>query len=73
MGVEGGPVSSALAHANALEVLSFPYYRVLLPALESMEGKKNIQAIQAHQRTFTFKITEEQHFNYWERLHKLKL
>ena len=34
---------------------------------------KDIQAIEAIQRTFTYKITEVQHLNYWERLHKLKL
>ena len=34
---------------------------------------KDIQAIEAIQRTFTYKITEIQHLNYWERLHELKL
>ena len=34
---------------------------------------KDIQAIEAIQRTLTYKITEVQHLNYWERLHKLKL
>ena len=34
---------------------------------------KDIQAIEAIQRTFTYKITEVQKLNYWERLHKLKL
>ena len=34
---------------------------------------KDIQAIRAIQRTFTYKITEVQHLNYCERLHKLKL
>ena len=34
---------------------------------------KDIQAIEALQRTFTYKITEVQHLNYWERLHELKL
>ena len=34
---------------------------------------KDIQAIEAIQRTFTFKITEVQHLNYYERLHELKL
>ena len=32
-----------------------------------------IQAIEAIQRTFTYKITEVQHLNYCERLHELKL
>ena len=34
---------------------------------------KDIQAIEAIRRTFTYKITEVQHLNDWERLHKLKL
>ena len=34
---------------------------------------KDIQAIEAIQWTFTYKITEVQHLNYWERPHKLKL
>ena len=34
---------------------------------------KDIQAIEAIQRTFTYKITEVHHLNYWERLHELKL
>ena len=33
---------------------------------------KDIQAIDAIQRTFTYKISEVQHLNYWERLHELK-
>ena len=33
----------------------------------------DIQASEAIQRTFTYKITEVQHLNYWERLHELKL
>ena len=34
---------------------------------------KDIQAIEAIQRTFTYKFTEVQHLNYIERLHELKL
>ena len=34
---------------------------------------KDIQAIEAGQRTFTYRITEVQHLSYLERLHKLKL
>ena len=34
---------------------------------------KDIQAIEAIQRTFTYKIIEVQDLNYWERLHELKL
>ena len=33
---------------------------------------KDIQAIEAIQRTFTYKITEVQHLNYGDRLHELK-
>ena len=33
----------------------------------------DIQAIEAIQRAFAYKITEVQHLNYWERLHELKL
>ena len=34
---------------------------------------KDILAIEAIQRTFTYKITEVQHLNYRERLNELKL
>ena len=34
---------------------------------------KDIQAIEAIKRTHTYKITEVQHLNYWEKLHQLKL
>ena len=34
---------------------------------------KDIQAIEAIQRTFTYKITEVQHLNYWERPYDLEL
>ena len=34
---------------------------------------KDIQAIEAFLRTLTYKVTEVQHLNYWERLHELKL
>ena len=34
---------------------------------------KDIQAIEAIQQTFTYKITEVQHLNYWETLHEHKL
>ena len=32
---------------------------------------KDIQDIEASQRKFTYKVTEVQHLNYWERLHEL--
>ena len=34
---------------------------------------KDIQAIEAIQLTFTYKITGAQDLNYWERQHELKL
>ena len=34
---------------------------------------KDIHCIEAIQRTFTYKSTEVQHLNQWERLHELKL
>ena len=34
---------------------------------------KDIQAIEAIQQTFTYKITQVQHLNYYEWLHELKL
>ena len=34
---------------------------------------KDIQAIESIQQTFTCKITEVQHLNYWEKQHELKL
>ena len=34
---------------------------------------KDIQAIEAIRRSFTYKIIEVQRLNYWERLHELKL
>ena len=46
--------------------------RALLPAQESMESKIHT-SIEAIERTFTYKITEVQHLNYWERLLELKL
>ena len=32
-----------------------------------------MQAIEAIQRAFTYKITEVQHLNYWERLQRTKI
>ena len=74
MGAESVSVARALSHAATLEISCHSPTRVLLPALESMESKRyTLQAIEAIQRTFTYKITEVQHLNYWERLHELKL
>ena len=72
MGVESVSVGAVLSHADTLEISCHSPTRVLLPALKSMESK-DIQAFEAIQRTFTYKITEVQHLNYWERLHELIL
>ena len=72
MSVESVSVAKTLSHADTLEIYCHSPTRVLLPALESTKAK-DIQAIEAIQRTFTYKITEVQHLNYWERLHDIKL
>ena len=41
--------------------------------LQNPSKSKDIQAIEAIQRTFRYKITEVQLLNYWERLHEIKL
>ena len=48
---------------------------LVIPLLELWNPweAKSIQTIEAIQLTFIYKITEVQHLNYWERLHKLKL
>ena len=72
MGVESVSVAEALSHADTLEITRHSPTRVLLPALESMKSK-SIQAIEAIQQTFTYKITEVQHLNYLERLHRTQI
>ena len=59
-GVESVSVAEALSHADTLEISCHSHTRVVLPALESMESK-DIQAIEAIQRTFTYKIIQVQH------------
>ena len=59
MGVESVSVAEALSHADTLEISRLSHSRVLLSPLESMESK-DIQAIEALQLTFTYKITEVQ-------------
>ena len=71
MGVESVSFAEAVSHADTLEISCHSPTRVLLPALESMESKRH-QAIEAIQQTFTYKITEVHHLNYWERLQELK-
>ena len=65
MGAESVSVARALSHADTLEISCHSPTRVLLPARESMESKRyTVQAIEAIQRTFTYKIIEVQHLNY---------
>ena len=71
MGVESVSVVAALSHTDTLEIYNFPTI-ALLPALESIE-RKDIQAIESLQQTFTYNIAGVQHLNYWDRLHELKL
>ena len=63
MGVESVSVAEAVSRAGTLKISCHSPTRVLLPALESTGGK-NIEAIDAIQRTFAYKITEVQHLHY---------
>ena len=72
MGVESVSVVRELSHADTLLISCHSHTRVLLLALEFMESK-DIQSIEAIQRTFTYKINEVQHLNYWEILHEIRL
>ena len=69
MGVE------SVSHADTLErsCHSLTIYMEYCCQLRNPWKAKDTQAIEAIQRTFTYKITELQHLNYRERLHKLKL
>ena len=59
MGVESVPVTEALSHAGTLKISCKSPPRVLLPAQESMEGKRHtVKAIEAFQQTFACKRTE---------------
>ena len=71
LGAESVSVADALSHADTLEISCHFPTRVLLPALESMESKRHTSY--RSYSTFTYKITEVQHLNYWERLRELKL
>ena len=55
-----------------LKSLVIPLLEYYCHPLESMESKRNT-SYRGIQRTFTYKITEVQHLNYWERLHEPKL
>ena len=63
----------ALSHADTLEISCHSPTIEYCCQLGNPWKAKDIQAIKAIQRTFTYKITEVQHFNYWERLHELNL
>ena len=65
-------MTGALSHADTLEISCHSQTRVLLPAMESVEIKKHT-SYQSYSTTFTYKITEVQHLNYWERLQDHKL
>ena len=73
MGVESVSVVEALSLMLTL------FKSLVVPLLEyccQLENPwkaKDIQAIEAIQRMFTYKITEVQHLNYAEKLHELKL
>ena len=71
MGVECFSTGSTLPCWHSWNLLSFTCWYSC--QLWNPWKAKDVQAIEAIQRTFTYKITEVQHLNYWERLHKLKL
>ena len=61
MGVYSVPVLEALSHANTLEALhALSCYTLLVYCSQLRNPWKDIQAIEAIQRTFTCKITEAQ-------------
>ena len=62
--------SGALSHADTFKISPLLEYCC---QLWNPWKTIDIQAIEAIQRTFPYKITEVQHLNNWERLHKLKL
>ena len=72
MGVESVSVAEALSHADTLEISCHSPTRDCCQLCNPWKAK-GIQAIEDIQRTFTYKITEVQHLNYWERLRELKL
>ena len=57
MGVESVSVAAELFHVDTLEIAFHFPTRELMTALESMESKRHIQAVEAIQRTFTYKTT----------------
>ena len=72
MGVESVSVAGLMLTLlkSVVIPLLLPYYCC---QLWNPWKAKDIQAIEAIQRTFTYKITEVHHYNYWEILHELKL
>ena len=71
MGVESVPVAEALSHVDTLEISRHSLLEYSCQLWNPWKAK-DIQAIEAIQRMFTYKITEV-HFNYLERLRDLKL
>ena len=72
MGVESVSVTTALSHADTLEISCHSVTRVLLPALESMESKRHTSYL-SYSTNVYIQNYEVQHLNYWERLYELKL
>ena len=60
-------------HLRERTPLKFLVIRILQYCCQlwNLLKEKKIQAIKSIQRTFTYKITEARHLNYWETLDKL--
>ena len=65
-------IEGTLSHADTLEISYHSPTGVLLSALEPMESKIHT-SYRSYSPKVSYKITEVQHLNYWERLHELKL
>ena len=63
VGVKSVSVAEVLSHADTLEISCHSPTKVLLQ-LWNPSKEKDIQAIEAIQWTFTYKITAVQHLNY---------
>ena len=72
MGVESISIAEALSQLTLLKSLVIPLLEYCCQLWNPWKAK-DIQVIKAIQRSFTYKITEVQHLNYWKRLHELKL
>ena len=72
IGIESVSVTEALLMLTLLKYLVIPLPEYCCQLWNPWKSK-DIQAIEAIQRTFTQRITEVQRLNYWERLHEDKL